>query len=264
MSAWKEFEKEWAKFLMDTYGDLAYFQHMGEEDSTVPDILVKTNTGKTFYIEAKKCPAQCGQFVLLPDDKTRTFIYSDKNDTPINEFAKTIMRFMNRYYNDFKNAGTAGKTIVFDNMEEVFTNWIINTYGNKGVELFGTNDHVMFPLNDFHKYFNVTGTYRIKRSGSSKVGNSNMKGVIDYIQSNFGLNTYRKTDGGSLFYVTNKNMHNRRFDVGAYEYMFSYRDNEFEIRKLSNTYNANVIFSITLKYDAPSGMTKQEIIKFLK
>lgn len=263
MDSWKEFEIEWTEFLKKTYGDVAYFQHMGEEDSTKPDILVKTKKGHTFYIETKKCPAQCGQFVLYPDVQSKKFIFSEKNDTKINEFAETIIHFMNYHFESFKEAGTAGRTIEFDNMEEVFCNWIMKTYGDKDVELVATNNRIMIRLEDFPKYFNVTAKYRIKRSGSDKVGHSRISAVKKYIEENYITDSNRTTIDGALFYKSSKNLHNQRFTIDKYEYMFSFRNDEFEIRKLSNTFNANVIFSITLKYGIGKGMSDEEIKKYL-
>lgn len=263
MDAWKQFEIEWTEFLQKTYGDVAYFEHMGEEDSTKPDILVKTLSGQDFYIETKKCPAQCGQFVLYPDDNTRTFIFSDKNDTKINSFAQIIIDFMNNNYESFKEAGTRGRTIEFDNMENVFANWIMTTYKSKNVKLFGTNDQILIRLDDFPNYFNVTAKYRIKRSGSSKVGLSKIQKVKNYINEHFDVISNREDGEGSLFYKSSSNLHNVRFHIDKDEFMFSFRSDEFEIRKLSNTFNANVIFSITLKAAAGHGMTRKEIIDFL-
>lgn len=264
MDKWEEFEIAWTEFLKKTYGDLAYFERMGGSDSTKPDILVKTKKGKEFYIETKMCPAQCGQFVLIPNIKTKTFEYSEKNETPINEFAKEIIRFMNRYYESFKNAGTAGKAIEFDGMEEVFANWVIKIYGDENVEIFATNNWLMVPLKEFPKFFSVTAKYRIKRSGSGPVGNVNMDNVISFIKDHYSVESYRKTTDGALFFKSSKNLHNERFDLGTHEYMFSYRENEFEIRRLSNTFNANVIFSIRLKHDAGNGMSREEFKKYLK
>jgi len=44
--------------------------------------------------------------------------------------------------------------------------------------------------------------------------------------------------------------------------MFSLRGNEYELRKLSNTYNANVIFSI--KQKSSRGLNDEDFIRYLK
>ncbi|MBR1424446.1 hypothetical protein IJ579_02660 [bacterium] len=79
MPNWEEFEKQCTDYLNQEFCNFATFKTMGGSDSTVSDILVKTNTNKTFYIDVKHSPAQCGQFVLLPDIKTQKFVYSSRN-----------------------------------------------------------------------------------------------------------------------------------------------------------------------------------------
>lgn len=49
----------------------------------------------------------------------------------------------------------------------------------------------------------------------------------------------------------------------GYEYMFSQRGSEYEIRKLSNTFNANVIFSIDLK-PTINGANENRFIAYLR
>ena len=115
MSTWEQFEIDCTRFLMEQFCEYATFIHQGGSDSTVPDIKVTTKKNKQFYIEAKHSPAQCGQFVLLPNVETRKFEYSRLNSTEINEFSKVIINHMNNNFEEFKEAGTAGKNIEFDN-----------------------------------------------------------------------------------------------------------------------------------------------------
>ena len=246
MSTWEQFEIDCTRFLMEQFGEYATFIHQGGSDSTVPDIKVTTKKNKQFYIEAKHSPAQCGQFVLLPNVETRKFEYSRLNSTEINEFSKVIINHMNNNFEEFKEAGTAGKNIEFDNCQNVFNDWIIKTYKDKGVKFFITNNNVILPIEDLAEYFNVSAKYRIKRSGSSSVGSGNVDKVIEYLKSTFS-NIELKTTYDKVFIYTNDNLHNQRFIIGRNEFMISKRENNFEVRKLSNTFNANVIFSIELK-----------------
>ena len=246
MEIWEKFEIDCTNFLIEQFGKYATFTHEGKSDSTVPDIKVETKKNVKFYIEAKHSPAQCGQFVLLPNLETKLFEYSRLNSTGINEFSKIIIDYMNSNFEAFKEAGTAGKNIEFNNCEEVFCNWIIKTYKDKGVRFFITNNNVILPIEEFPKYFKVSAKYRIKRSGSSSVGSGNIENVKSYIQSNFPQ-VELKTTLDKLFIITDSALHNKRFVLGRNEYMISQRDNFFEVRKLSNTFNANVIFSIELK-----------------
>lgn len=246
MEIWEKFEIDCTRFLIEQFGEYATFTHEGKSDSTVPDIKVETKKNIKFYIEAKHSPAQCGQFVLLPNIETKTFDYSRLNSTEINEYSKMIIDNMNKNFEAFKEAGTAGKNIIFDNCEEVFCKWIIKTYKDKGVKFFITNNNVILPIEEFPKYFSVSAKYRIKRSGSSSVGSGNLENVRKYIQTNFPQ-AELKTTFDKLFIFSSDELHNKRFTLGKNEYMISKRENNYEVRKLSNTFNANVIFSIELK-----------------
>jgi len=46
---------------------------------------------------------------LLPDVKSSTFIYSRLNASPINIYAKQIIDHMNTQFDEYKEAGTAGR-----------------------------------------------------------------------------------------------------------------------------------------------------------
>lgn len=246
MSTWEQFEIDCTNFLNEQCGEYAKFTHQGRSDSTVPDIKVETKKNKQFYIEAKHSPAQCGQFVLLPNVETRQFEYSRLNSTEINEFSQVIIDHMNNDFEEFKEAGTAGKNIDFDNCQNVFNSWIIKTYKDKGVKFFITNNYAILPIEEFAEYFNVSAKYRIKRSGSSSVGSGNIDKVTEYLKSTFS-NIELKTTYDKIFIDSNEDLHNKRFVIGRNEFMISKRENNFEVRKLSNTFNANVIFSIELK-----------------
>ena len=224
---------------------------------------MKTNSGNSFCIDAKHSPAQCGQFVLLPDLETGTFEYSHLNSNRINRYAEKIMDFMNSDFDAFREAGTAGKCIDMPNGSDIFANWIIRTYADKGAKFFITNNYTILPINRFKDYFDVSAKYRIKRSGSGDVGKIRLNLVTDHIKScNYTITNIR-TAGGKLFVVSTQQLHNQRFILCGNEYMFSIRGNEYELRKLSNTYNANVIFSIRLKTTV-GGMSEEEFVNCLK
>lgn len=263
MAVWEQFEVDCTNYLNNRFGAYAKFIHQGGADSTVPDILVETKSGRRFYIDAKHSPAQCGQFVLLPDLETQTFEYSRLNVNRINRYSQMIMNHMNNDFNSFREAGTAGKDINMPNGSDIFADWIIQTYKNKGAEFFITNDFTLLPIERFRDYFNVTAKYRIKRSGSGNVGKSRLNSVISFIDSLDYNISNSHTTGDKLFVASSQQLHNLRFILRGIEYMFSQRGSEYEVRKLSNTYNANVIFSIEKKYGVRS-IPDAEFIRALK
>lgn len=222
-----------------------------------------TKSGNSFYIDAKHSPAQCGQFVLLPDLDTGTFEYSRLNVNRINRYAEMIMDYMNEDFDAFREAGTVGKDIDMPNGSDIFADWIIQAYKDKGAEFFITNNYTILPIECFREYFDVTAKYRIKRSGSGNVGRSLLNPVMDYISTHNYVITDSRVDGDKLFVVSPHQLHNHRFILRGTEYMFSQREDWYELRKLSNTYNANVIFSIKLK-PYVQGMSASAFISCLK
>ena len=262
MPNWKEFELNCTKYLNDNFSKYAFFIHEGAEDSTKPDIKVITKTNDIFYIEAKLCPAQCGQFVLVPDIQSSTFTYSPQNDDPINIYSKTIQSHMNKSFEEYKEAGTTGKEIYFDNDTDIFCKWIFEHYKRKNVRFIITNNFKILRLEDFANHFIPSGTYRVKRSGSGDVGAKRIPKIKNYISSNYDVINMRD-DGSKLFATSDNEYHNSRFYYEIYEYMFSKRISEYEIRKLSNTFNANVIFNIT-EISESEGLSSEEFISLLR
>lgn len=262
MAIWRKFEIECTEYLNQKFGNLASFMNAGGSDSTINDIFVKTRAGRNFYIEAKHSPAQCGQFVLLPNISTRSFEYSRLNIMPLNSAAQTIIRHMNADFDAYKEAGTIGKDIDLNDGGKIFAEWIIDSYKNKGTIFFITNDYTILHVDDFLDYFFVTSKYREKRSGSGDVGKSNISEVYNHIiKSGFNIGSH-VMNGAKLFVTSPDMLHNTRFIYGNYEYMFSQRGRQYEIRKLSNTFNANVIFSIEKK--SKRGLSNMEFSQFLK
>lgn len=262
MAGWERFEEDCTDYLQRVYGRFANFRRMGGSDSTIPDIMVTTPKG-SFYIEVKESQAQCGQFVLLPDLSTKTFTYSPLNKTPINEYSSIIMEHMNAAFDDYREAGTAGRPIVMNNDQEIFSNWIISAYRGKGALFVITDNYVLIPIERFQEYFNISATYRIKRSGSASVGSSRINRVANAVRSLDFVITDITAQGDKLFISSPVNCHDTRFILDGTEYMLSQRGAEYEVRRLSNTYNANVIFSIEYRYGMP-GISNQDFIAFLQ
>ena len=261
MQEWLKFEVESTRYLNEKFGKKARFIHLGGADSTVPDIRVVTNSGKQFYMDAKHTPAQCGQFVLTPNVVNGCFIFSVRNKTRFSPQVQIIIDHMNADFEAYKEAGTKGKLIELNDDGSTFVQWIIMAQRQKGSEFFITNDFTIFPISEFDKHFDVSATYRVKRSGSAPVGIQNAPRVIRCIENMRYPITRCCTEGDKLFVYSGVLLHNERFVFDGYEYMFSKRADRYEIRKLSNTFNANVIFSIHKKHYA--GLTDIEFASYL-
>ncbi|MFZ7242712.1 hypothetical protein ACLSZ5_06030, partial [Avibacterium avium] len=148
------------------------------------------------------------------------------------------------------------------NGSDIFSNWIIHTYKKKNVRFFITNNYTIFPIDCLKEHFEVTAKYRIKRSGSTNVGKLYINDVMKYVIHNYKITNHR-TENGKLFVISSQDLDKCKFKIFETEYMFSPRGSEYEIRKLSNTNNANVIFSVTQKASI-KGMPKALFIDSLK
>ena len=162
---------------------------------------------------------------------------------------------------EFKNAGTKGKKIDFEGYNEVFYKLIIKMYKVKGVKYFITNGNLILPIEKFPEYFSVIGKYRIKKSGTYKIPKKNIEKVSNYIKSNFSIIQTQKIDD-RLFVFSNDNLDKKTFTIDNINYGIFKRDVNFEIRKLSNTFNPNVIFNIKLNKNK-EGISVEDFKKIL-
>jgi hypothetical protein len=257
----KQFEEKCYNFLSDKYANPNIrFDLMGGADSTVSDIAVFRKGSLQFYIEAKDCNAQAGQFVLLPDDRTQTFVFSERNQSSTNELTDLIIGAMNSDYYRYKNAGTSGVPIILSN--NVLSRWVMQYYSSKDVKYFITYAHgfIIFPIERFADYFAVSATYRVKRSGSSSPAKRDISPVMSYLEKAFSQNINSEIDNSGHLFVTVNSVASNRFTIDGREFYLSATSaqNRYEVRKLSNTANANVIFSIALQ----QGQNTTDLQKF--
>lgn len=235
---WKEFEVFCVTYLNKTYGNK--FAKKGESDSTTSDILFTGNN--PFYIEAKMPHSQCGQFVLIPNRAEYKFDYSPKNKSEINPYTQEIMQFMSENFSEYANLSTKGKIVPLP--ESVFVNWIKEYYKSKGVKFFITYnaDFIIFPIEHFEHYFNVSCTYRIKKSGSRHL---NSKSLPDFKQALDKEGISYTMRGLELH--SDENIHDKRISGDDKDFLIKENNGAYHVKILSNTFNANVIFSISLK-----------------
>lgn len=226
------------------------YDHTDTADSTRSDIEVIKNGQSAFFIEAKDTTAQSGQFVLLPDDIHQRFIFSPKNKSIPNEMTDIIINYMNSDYSRFNNAGTAGENLEISS--DIFTKWIVGHYREKGVKFVISKkaNMVICPIEKFGEYFDVSASFRIKKSGSSAPSANNISAVKSELIRLFNCSsTIQK--GKKLYVEAPSSLSKARFDLGNYTYYLSPQEDQgiFEVKQLSNTRNKNVIFSINIKQD---------------
>lgn len=262
--AWEITEKNCYNYLKDTFSDSAVFEHRGGSDASHSDILVKTHSGKQFYIEAKSIQSQSGQFVLLPEYNTQQFVYSPLNKSPRNEYTSQIINYMNSEFDNFCCAGTQGLSIALP--KEIFYSWAVTEYLYiKKAEYFivqTAQDFVLFPTQELPEFFDISACYRIKKSGSSEPARKDMPLLTQILMAKFNISDVIRK-GKKLFVRSTDDIDNQRIIYNGHQILLSRRSDIYEVRKLSNTKNANVIFSI--KY-APNktGLNTSEFTKILQ
>ncbi len=248
MKPGEAFEIDCHNYLIQNYSKPnIIFRHNGGMDSTTSDICVIKNGCESFYIEAKDASAQSGQFVLLPDKEKRVFVFSKRNRSVPNDMTNVIINYMNLNFDRFNNAGTSGEHLDID--RNVFSNWIIGHYMARNVKYVISyyNGFIIFPIRKFADYFDISANYRIKKSGSGEPSQRDTPAVKNLISSVYP-NAEFVSDGKKLFVSLNDNLSQNKFYLNDRTYLLSPRDYDYyEIKKLSNTYNMNVIFSIKSK-----------------
>lgn len=243
----EQFELRCYEHLKTLYKDRkTVFWHEGGMDPTKSDIAAVKNGKIDFYIEAKDASAQSGQFVLLPDEEKKVFVFSPRNHSEPNEMTDIIIHYMNQDFQRFNHAGTAGESLNIDT--GVFADWIVEHYKDKNVKYVIScgKDFVIFPIRKFREYFKITANYRIKKSGSGRPAGKDIPAVKQAIQAYYATAKFTEADK-KLFVSIAGSVQKVRFVLGNYTYYLSEQNpGNYEVRRLSNTYNMNVIFSIEL------------------
>lgn len=245
MKNWQLFEKNCLDYLNQTNLDvLTKYTSKGEADSTISDIQVLENDVLSYYIEAKMPKSQCGQFVLLKNERNE-FYFSERNKLNINEFSQQIIDYVN--VNKLNELEKKNNPLTLS--QDLIVDYILEHYKEKKVKYIITknkDNYQLIPLKkaDLLKTFEFSGTLRMKKSGSRSLTKSFEDKLIQHIEKD-----YISTE-----IINNKRMYllNREGDfiihVEGYDLFFKQQENKrYIVRMLSNTNNYCIIFSLSLK-----------------
>lgn len=248
MNNWEQFEEKCFSYLEKNFSnDKISFKRIGGHDSTKSDILCSKNNTALYYIDAKMPKAQSGQFVLFPDMHKKRFIFSDKSKSN-EKYAQPIIEYLNQNFEDYKKPST--KKIMCD--KSLFSRWIIKHYKEeRKVEYIITqgeeDQYIIFPIEKLDDYFSINAVYRIKKSGSSNPSPKD-RNELDSILQDKGYVNYSISERDKYTYAVIPDLD--KSELIGKEHTFRFKkviDNEYKVTRLSNTYNANVIFSIILR-----------------
>lgn len=259
--AWEKFEKDCFKYLSDKYSGEFSFEAHGEHDSTKADIEVVSLEESKFFIEIKEDSSQCCQFVVFPNAETKKFEVSTDVKSPDTQNRQAIVQFMDERYKKFSKVGSSGISLDID--KNILYGWVNDFYTAKKVKFFITkgDEYILFPISNFSCYFDISAVYRKKKSGSSEPNkNNNLKEIEAWLKANSTSGIIEFAFVGNknrCFFHTDANIEKKRIICSNYTYQFKSNkhskkikakdDHVYEIRRLSNTNNPNVICPLSLK-----------------
>lgn len=258
---WKEFEKDCFKYLSEKYtGDFSLEPH-GESDSTKADVEIVFADDSNFFIEIKESSSQCCQFVLFPNKELKNFEVSTDVKSPNTHNRQAIVEHMNGNYKKYSKVGRNG--IPIDVEKDILYGWVADFYTAKKVKFFMTkgDEYIIFPIGKFAHYFDICAFYRKKPSGSGEPSKKNNlteidEGIKEYSLS--GMIEFVSIEGKTrCFFHTDSNIHKKRIVCANHTYQFKSnkhskkvplkKEHVYEVRRLSNTANPNVICQLSLK-----------------
>lgn len=258
---WEELENRCYHYLKKLYGKTNSIEPYGKSDSTKADIKVGPSNSEEFFIEVKAGDSQCCQFVLFPNEETEKFDFSQRNKVPHSDNCKRIIAYMDGFYKKYHKVGKKPIPVPVDS--SILYGLVRDFYAVKNVKFFMTEgtDIIVFPSDRFASYFNIEAFYRRKNSGSHEPNENNnnseiLQGLSDEKIS--GAIEYKYVGGKTRCFIhTDQSLHKRKMMCDEYTYQFkdneysktvpSSKSNIYEVRRLSNTSNPNVICQLSLK-----------------
>lgn len=257
---WKIFEENTVNFINENLKiDGVKAVASGGSDSTNSDIKIEKKGKLLFSIECKLSPAQGSQFVVHNDLVNQKFILSTKNKYPTNA-DKLILNHMNenyKYYSQGPKDDSSNididlicdKSLMFQRVRlhtELKYSVFIASSTHKS-DFTSSYPLYFFRPSDLHNWFNVTGKYRTKQSGTGQLPMKYEEDVRNYFCKNKIIikieNKKRKT---YIYDLHNKLQPYIKINQLSLFLQVANSEGYREIKKRSITKNANVIFSLEL------------------
>jgi hypothetical protein len=248
---WEKFEDEVLEYLRTNFPQLA-FGESAKSDATKGDIPI-FNPDLMGYAEVKLCPAQSGQFVVI--DENKTFKFSAKNKLLKTIFTDEIIKELNTSYMTYQTTGTAAMPIkvtskrITEHIVEIYKSKdIVGTIVSTRLDSFKT----FVPLEKFKHYFTFNAVLRRKKSGSRKVPKkefllSNDLAKLHLIKNEYTYQHNQQTNQ----YDIEKKLNETECYISEHYYFSLKEENKdfftYVIRKLSQTANLSVVFSVQYK-----------------
>lgn len=263
---WQQFEANVFNTLKKFETPFLQFQEGGSCDSTIPDIKVYKNNCFSQSLECKFSKSQGAQFVVLWENKN--FKYSPLNRNPETLETKKIITLMNNSKEYFSKIfdPSENDSVVFDIDEETSAKHFINYYSLKKTSYIISSNYLdrdfkIIPLKKIGQNFTLNAVYRIKRSGSR---------ILPRCDYNIAKTKFKEkynqdiSDLNNIIFMKDLTREECYFGDNKEYFLSLNENNSYRVRKLSNTYNANVIFTLSLKENTLDSISIENLIKNLK
>lgn len=250
MKNWEVFESDCCNYLNNQFGSNSrVFQHRGGSDSTESDILYIKGGINQFYIEVKMKASQCGQFVLLPDFEQRKLVFSNRNKVKETENCIQIINAMNKDF-DYYSSSSLNIKQMPDSPEsaKIYSGWIKDCFRAKNAKYIISRSNrgfIVFPVNQLEQYFRISPVFRVKKSGSTNLPHSMQSPLEKTLQEKFGNNINLDYSENHCF-LYGASQPTFQLKIGSNVFLFKKEEGRHAVRKLSNTFNSNVIFTLNL------------------
>lgn len=249
MKDWEEFEQNATEFLQRLSPDFI-FRNIGNKVSNAPDIeVLNLQNHKIFNIEAKYTPSQAGQIVVL--DNNGVFQYSTKSKNIEVQATSILIEHLNINYSTYVDVSQSAipisihEDILYSFIEEQYriknNEWIIAS--NRTSSLTSTSV-CLIPISEIRNNFFVSAVLRRKKSGTSEVPKFMRDRAREIVSSIFHAPKFEE-DGKKIYFYGDIGHHPLQLPENLY--LSEKGMNKYEIRKRSNTNNANIMFSLELK-----------------
>jgi hypothetical protein len=248
LQKWEIFQNEATEFLSNYFN--IHCSMEGGFDATTSEITARNTDKVITTIEAKFCPAQAGQIILLSDGSK--FSFSDKSKNNSNSYTHDIIRYLNSNYSSF--LGTNSATIPVNIDDHTLFNWVKTVYQEKNVEWIiasskfndlTQDDLLLVPLNEMEKYFDISIVFRRKKSGNTHIPG---KELIDFEYELDLITEDYKIKRTNNKYLLTLDSRISNFNIGT-KYLLSMTNKEcqYYIKKKDVNTNPNIMFKLNLK-----------------
>jgi len=249
LQKWEVFQNQATDFLSDYFN--IHCSMEGGYDATTSEITARNTDQVLTTIEAKFCPAQAGQVILLSDGTK--FEFSEKSKNSLNSYTQEIIEHLNANYSLFSGNNSATIPVTTISYSTLF-NWVKTVYKQKNVEwVIASNefanltvdDTLLAPLDEIENYFDISIVFRRKKTGNDHIPG---KDLLDFQEEMDSINPNYQIKRTNNRYLLTLNSRVTNFNIGT-KYLLSMtnKDCQYYIKKKDMNTNPNLVFQLNLK-----------------